>query len=34
MNRVFRNLDDYEIIYPNIVGAEIELLSLGLFSAR
>jgi len=23
MNRVFRNLDDYEIIYPNIVGADV-----------
>jgi len=23
MNRVFRNLDDYEIIYPNIVNADV-----------
>jgi Fe-S cluster assembly iron-binding protein IscA len=23
MNKIFRNLDDYEIIFPNIVGADV-----------
>jgi len=23
MNKIFRNLDDYEIIYPNILGADV-----------